>query len=570
MAATREALKNRLKTQLEFVYGEHADAAFHRLSALLEQYSHRLEPRLRTAWSEKDAMLITYADSLIGTRPSLPVLHEFLRQHFSSTLSFVHLLPFFPYSSDDGFSVIDYRMVREDLGNWSDVEALSRDFHPVFDAIINHVSAESHYLKAYLAGDPEYDDFFIALPPDTDVSAVVRPRNLPLLHDFASVAGKKWLWTTFSRDQVDFNFANPAVLLEILDILLFYAVCGATMIRLDAVPFMWKRLGTSCSHLSENHAIVKIIRAVFDLVAPQVLLLSETNVPHQENIAYFGNGDDEAQMIYNFSLAPLILWSALQENAVDLSCWATGVRKIGPSVTFLNITATHDGIGLRPTEGILSDADRKKLCVLIKERGGEVSMKRNPDGSLSPYELNISYFNAVNPPDCDEDSAIRRFMLTQTVPMSFIGIPGIYIHSLLGSQNWIDGVKQTGRFRSINRECLDVVAVEHELADSSSRRARIATEFRRRLAIRATIPAFHPDIPQEVLQLDPRLFVLRRCGTDDRNEIIAIHNFSGKAITCDISAWGKEFRQDLLDGGRHNPASVAVPPWAALWLTSET
>lgn len=569
METTQEKIATHLKTQLEFIYGDRAEVVLPRLMTLLESYRGRLEPQLRTGWSEKDALLITYADSLTGKEPPLPLLHKFLKKHFPDALTFVHLLPFFPYSSDDGFSVIDYRRVRDDLGGWQDIEALSHDFHPVFDAVINHVSSESHYLKEYLAGNPDYADFFIALPPDTDTAAVVRPRNLPLLHDFDSVTGKKWLWTTFSRDQIDFNFANPAVLLEIIDILLFYAVQGAAMIRLDAVPFMWKRLGTSCSHLPENHAIVKLIRAVFDAIAPQVLLLSETNVPHRENVAYFGDGHDEAQMIYNFSLAPLILWSVLRENAEELSRWAGGVNKIGDEVTFLNITASHDGIGLRPTEGILSDADRAELCAIVKARGGEVSMKRNTDGSLSPYELNISYFDAVNPPDADEDSAIRRFMLTQTVPMAFIGLPGIYIHSLLGSRNWTDGVKATGRARSINRERLAVDAIEPELAESSSRRARIAAEFRRRLAIRATVPAFHPGTPQEVLSLDPRLFALRRQSEDGRAEIIALHNFSGQAVTCDLSAWGTAPRRDLLEGGRHVPAAVTVPPLTALWLAAE-
>jgi len=560
----------RLKKALEVLYGSRAKAILPVLRSRLETYRSQLPPLSpRHCWSEKDALLITYADALTGDGPAIPRLHQFLRQHFPGVLTFVHLLPFFPYSSDDGFSVIDYRQVRDGLGTWTDVQALSRDFHPVFDAVINHVSSQSHYLREYLAGNPDYADFFLALPPDTDTSAVVRPRNLPLLHEFAATDGPQWLWTTFSRDQVDFNFANPAVLLEILDILLFYAAHGATMIRLDAVPFMWKKLGTTCSHLPENHAIVKLIRAVFDLVAPQVLLLSETNVPHRENLAYFGNGSDEAQMIYNFPLAPLLLWSTLRNDATALSDWAQGVGKINDDVTFLNITATHDGIGLRPTEGILSDADRARMVEAVKQRGGDVSLKRNPDGSLSPYELNISYFDAVNPPEADDDTAIRRFLLTQTVPLALIGVPGIYLHSLLGSRNWTEGVRQTGRARSINREPLNAADLVRELSMPCGRRARIAAEFRRRLALRSGISAFHPGVPQEVLRLDPRLFAVRRYDARRGSEIIALHNFSEQPVTCDLSAWSDGFRRELLAEGIYEASKITVPPWTAFWLTAE-
>ncbi len=561
-------IKKRILQRLRFVYGEvAAGTIFADLEKLLESYRGRI-PAAKTGWSEKDSFLIAYGDSIIGGENPLSTLHGFLKRNFREEISFVHLLPFYPYSSDDGFSVMDYREVRKDLGDWDDIRAMGEDFKLVFDGVINHVSSQSRYLREYLSGNPEYADYFISLPPDTDTSAVLRTRNLPLLHDYDSVTGKKWLWTTFSRDQVDFNFANPNVLLEIIDILLFYAEHGATMIRLDAIPYMWKELGTSCAHLPETHELIKLLRDVFDVAAPHVILLTETNVPHHENVVYFGNAGDEAQIIYNFSLAPLILWSVFKQDATVLSDWASGVKKISDNTTFLNITATHDGIGVRPTEGILSAAERMELCELARRHGGDITGKRNSDGSISPYELNVNYFDAINDPGADEsaDLQIRRFMLSQTIPLSFIGIPGIYLHSLLGSRNWTEGVRQTGRARTINREILRKEDLENELCDPSSIRAKVANEYRRLLEIRSKCRVFHPGSPQEIIRLNPKLFCLRRWTEDGKEELFAIHNVSSEAVSFRLLHSGNGSFRDLISGKTYNAETIAVPPWTALWL----
>ena len=284
-----------------------------------------------SGWSERDALLITYGDSLLAP-PAAPlsVLHRFLDSRVGDLLTFVHLLPFYPWSSDDGFAVTDFREVSPEFGTWDDVQALSGDYRLVFDGVINHVSASSVYMKGYAAGDPRYRDFFISLPPDTDTRSVLRTRNLPLLHDYETSEGTKWLWTTFSRDHVDLNYANPAVLLEILDVLLLYAARGASMVRLDAIPYLWKRLGTSCAHLPETHEVIKLIRDVYDLAFPHVLLLTETNVPHRENVSYFGDRGDEAQMIYNFSLPPLVLFALVTGDGTKLTQWARTIEKVEP------------------------------------------------------------------------------------------------------------------------------------------------------------------------------------------------------------------------------------------------
>ncbi|MET0261432.1 MAG: alpha-amylase family glycosyl hydrolase, partial [Rariglobus sp.] len=350
-----------IRSRLRRLYPEDIAAALgDELIMLAARYQSRIAPAA-DGWSQRDAFLITYGDTIKEAgRAPLEALRRFLRAHVGSAISLVHLLPHFPFSSDDGFSVIDYRKVREDLGDWADVEGLAHDYRLVFDAVVNHASQHSDYVKGHCSGDAAYKDFAVAIPDGTDTSAVLRTRNLPLLHPFETVRGLELLWTTFSADQVDLNFRNPRVLAEVTDVLFFYAERGASMLRLDAIPYLWKELGTSCAHLPQTHEVIKLWRDLFDLAAPHMLLLTETNVPHKENVSYFGDRGDEAQIIYNFSLPPLLLWSLHANDATVLTRWAATLDYIGPRATYLNITATHDGIGMRPTEGILTEAQRQE------------------------------------------------------------------------------------------------------------------------------------------------------------------------------------------------------------------
>ncbi|MDR1191966.1 MAG: DUF3459 domain-containing protein [Verrucomicrobiales bacterium] len=559
-----------LTHRLQTIYGPAAAPAIAAdIHQLITQYTGRIPPR-PAGWSQHDALLITYADTLLGPAgtPPLAALHQFLHRHCRRTLSFIHLLPFYPFTSDDGFSVTDFRQVRPDLGGWDDIARLAADYRLVFDAVINHVSEHSHYMNQYRAGNPAYTDFFIALDPATDTSSVLRTRNLPLLHDYPTAAGTRWLWTTFSRDQLDLNYRNPRVLLEILDVLLGYAARGADMVRLDAIPYLWKELGTTCAHLPQTHELIKLIRDVYDRAAPHTLLLTETNVPHRENINYFGTAGDEAQMIYNFTLPPLIVWSLHQGNATTLSAWARGLEFISPRATYLNITATHDGIGMRPTEGILTEPERAELVQLAYDRGGDMTGKRNSDGTISPYELNLSYFDAINDPRAAEplDLQVQRFLLSQAIPLALIGIPGIYIHSLLGTRNDHAGVRRTGRARSINRAQLTLGELEPELADHDTLRARVFHGYQRLLTIRAQESAFHPDARQEIPDLGPAIFAVRRWNPADGHQLLALHNVSAAPVEVPLPTPG----EDLLAARRTHTAHVTLHPYQVMWLTSVT
>jgi glycosidase len=574
---------DRILDKLIFLYGQERGAACHRkLFNLLDsfrashpQFLHQpAAPDERM--SERDVILITYADSLWEPdTPALKTLHAFLCKRLAGVISTVHLLPFFPYSSDDGFSVIDYLSVSPDLGTWDDIDRLGREFRLMFDAVINHVSAHSEWFEGFIAGDPVFQDFFITVDPGADLSSVVRPRALPLLTPVETNHGVQNVWTTFSSDQIDLNYSNPDVLLKVVEVLLFYVEHGASLIRLDAIAYLWKKIGTSCIHLKETHTVVQLLRDILDYVAPAVALITETNVPHAENVSYFGDGTNEAQLVYQFTLPPLLLHTFATEDATALSRWAAGLERVSASTAFFNFTASHDGIGVRPLEGILSRQEIDALARRARAHGGDVSFKTNGDGTRSPYELNVNYFDALSDPGGGEplDVQIGRFLASQAIQMAFMGVPGIYIHSLLGSRNWNDGVARTGRLRSINREKLRLGEVEAALDDSASLRSRVFDAYRALIVKRTAEKAFHPGGPQQVLDLHPAAFSLLRSAPDGGEHIVAIHNVAHRDITIDLSQVPLEHAlryQDVLSGTIvEAKTSLAVMPYQVLWLKAQ-
>jgi glycosidase len=517
------------------LYGEAAGPQVcAQIDQLMERYRTLLPPAAaaqRAVLTQRDAILITYGDQVqqAGVAP-LQSLADFCSQRLAGLVSGVHILPFFPYSSDDGFSVIDYKAVDPALGSWEDVARLGYSFRLMFDAVINHVSVQSAWFQAFLQGEPPFNSYFITVAGSPDLSQVVRPRTLPLLTRFETSSGPKEVWTTFSADQVDLNFHDPAVLLAILDVLLFYAAHRAELIRLDAIAYLWKEIGTACIHLPQTHAVIRLFRAVLDQVAPQVLLITETNVPHPDNISYFGDGANEAQLVYNFALPPLVLHALRTGSGRALSQWAGRLQTPSPGTAFFNFLASHDGIGLNPARGILVDGEIEALVQGALAHGGLVSYKQNPDGSQSPYELNINYFDALSDPNSAEDEALQvdRFMVAQSIMLALSGLPGIYFHSLFGSRGWPEGVHQTGRSRSINRQKLERAALELELNTAGSRRQRVFERFSQLLRARAGCAAFHPSGAQRVLDCGEGVFGLVRTSPEGLEQAVCLHNLTAR------------------------------------------
>lgn len=540
------------------------------LEALADKYAKLV--RKREDWvSERDIMLITYGDSIreSGKNPLLS-LQQFLSENCQDILSAVHILPFYPYSSDDGFSVIDYRTVNPELGDWEDIRRLEQHFDLMFDGVINHISQHSDWFKKYLQGDPKYREYFIEADPNEDYSKVTRPRALPLLTEFETANGIKHLWTTFSDDQIDLNFSNEQVLIEIMDLLLYYAANGARFIRLDAIGFMWKKKGTTCMHLEETHLLIQVMRSVLDAVAPGTILITETNVPHRDNISYFGNGYNEAQLVYQFPLPPLTLHTLQTGNSGKLLEWADSLEPTTESTTYFNFLASHDGIGVRPVEGLLSKAEVQAMADKVQAHGGFVSYKDNGDGTKSPYELNINYLDALSHPDDDQRLKVKRFIAAQSILLSVIGVPGVYIHSLLGSQNDLKGVEETGRYRSINREKLDREALETQL-NGDTLRNKVFSQMKELIQARREQAAFHPNAGQEVIRFDDRLFSIKRTSAAGE-ELLALVNVTGESVETALPAalLGWEEHADVIDilknAAFKGNETRTIEPYQVMWI----
>jgi glycosidase len=552
------------------LYGHDAGSSvFEQLSQLLENFNVRILASHSGGLDQRDSILIAYPDQIqLAGRPSLAVLADFCRLHHLNSITGIHLLPFYPWTTDDGFSVVDYREVDPRYGGWDDIHRLGQNFKLMFDAVINHVSIKSAWFQSLLAGDGRYRDYFILPAENDDLSQVVRPRALPLLTEFQAAEGVVKVWTSFSADQVDLNYANPQVLLEILDVLLLYVSQGAGFIRLDAIAYLWKEPGTPCINLPQTHAIIQLFRAVLDRVAPHVMLITETNVPHEDNISYFGNGKNEAHMVYNFSLPPLILHAFQTGSAETLSRWAAGLE-LPTGAIFFNFLASHDGIGLNPVRGILAEQEIDAIVERTRSHGGLVSLKNQADGGQLPYELNINYFDALNDPDAVEpvDTQVDRFVTAHAILLAMRGVPAIYFHSLVGSRSWREGPLASGHNRTINRRKFQLDELEGLLSDPDALPARVFQRLTQLLQIRGEHPAFHPHGSQEVILAGTGIFALLRASPDGSEQILCLQNVGNREEHLEDLKSFNRWTYDLIENRNLNIESpISLKPYQTLWL----
>jgi glucosylglycerate phosphorylase len=565
-----------VKEHLVFLYGESAagrlDETVKCLMREAREARHSTAPSGKSELTAADCMLITYGDQVrAANKRPLQTLTEFLSTRAMGAISAVHILPFYPSSSDDGFSVMDYYAVDPDLGTWGDLEALGQRFEIMFDAVFNHASAQGVWFGKFLRQEPEWETAFFTVSGDPDLSQVVRPRALPLLTEFETAAGAKRVWTTFSADQADINFSDPRMLLRILEVLLFYVNKGARYIRLDAIAFLWKIPGSSCLHLEQTHRAIQLMRAVLDEVAPDVQLITETNVPHTDNISYFGDGSNEAQLVYNFALPPLVFHTLRTGDATRLRRWAQTLELPSDRVTFFNFLASHDGIGLNPARGILDQEEIDSLVRTALDHNGFVSYKNNPDGTKSPYELNVSYFDALSSPQSaePEDIQIARFLAAHSIMLALRGLPGIYFHSLFGSRGDRKGAEESGIPRRINRKKLSLSELEAALDDPSSVRARVFAGMRRMIEARASHPAFSPYAGQHIPEAPPGLFVTVRNALDER-KVLCMTNVTSASISCTLPAHDG-LKWEPLAGSPQAPSSgeaIRLSPYGVAWFAA--
>lgn len=550
-------LRAKLGSLIAFIYpDDEADAL---VQAVCDAFwPENLKSRQRgrqpgnTLWSEEDAIVITYGNTFFdGAHKPLDLLGDFLHRYLSGTTNGVHILPFFPFTSDDGFAVTDYRMVNSVLGDWDDIRRIAADFTLMSDLVLNHVSSQSAWFSEYLQGHEPYDGFFVEASPEDDLSQVVRPRAHALLREVETAGGTRHVWCTFSHDQVDLDFRNPEVLIEFIRIMRLHIDNGVRILRLDAVAFIWKKAGTPSIHMPQTHAIVRLMRVLADYAAEPVVLLTETNVPNTENLSYFGNRN-EAHAIYNFPLPPLVLHALWSGTSELLNRWQMAMPPAPLGCAYLNFTASHDGIGVRGGEGLITEPDLDRMVGTVEAFGGKVSMRAMPDGTRRPYELNIAFYDAMAGTFAGVDGRQEeRFLCSQTIQMALEGIPAFYIHSLLATRNDQEGYAKTGQNRALNRKRWNYGDLRALLDDGDNEHARILARLSERIRIRRAQPAFHPNATQFTMQFGPRLFGFWRQSLDRDQSIFAIHNVSAEEVAIPVSAInliGGEHWVDLLSG----------------------
>ncbi|MCG2778174.1 MAG: sugar phosphorylase [Desulfobacterales bacterium] len=585
--------RERIGRRLAFLYGKRqAEKYMLELERILRvHYAHKppemlekeknYDPKERL--SEKDMILITYGDIVKGDGDMpLSALHNFVNTYNRGAINTIHLLPFFPYSSDRGFAVVDFRQVDPKLGTWANIREKKRRYDLMFDAVLNHVSSMSEMFREFRNGNPRYLNFFIAYDSPDDLTPdqrkkIFRPRTSDILTRFETIKGPTWVWTTFSEDQIDLNFRNPDVLMQVVDSILFYIRHGADILRLDAVTYIWAEPGTESIHLPQTHEIVKLLRDVVDAVGSGVALITETNVPHKDNVSYFGDGYDEAHMVYNFALPPLVLQAFYREDAGYLSRWAKKIEPPSDLATFLNILDTHDGIGLMGVKEILPGEEIEFIIQTAKERGGYISYKMREDKTEEPYEINTTWWSAINDDNAREDLTlqVRRYLASRSISLVLKGVPGIYVHGAIGTANDHERVRKTGVKRDVNRGVIDARTVEEDLRNPNSKISFLRSYGSRINLIRTQNRAFHPRGKQKVFELSPHAFVVLRTSPEGDDHVLALTNVTGKELQLEISLQelgvDERLRLDLI-GEKHWEAEsgsrlqVVLRPYDVAWL----
>lgn len=572
-----ERLLEKIRVHLEAIYGDSDQTELtDRLVDAMRLREHFYEPQRRASpWSEKDVAIITYGDSVVdGKRPPLRVLKGFLDDRLGDSLSVVHVLPYFPWTSDDGFAVSDYMEVKPELGKWSDIEAIASDYRVMSDLVVNHCSASHEWFQQYQRGEEPGKRFFVEATLEEDLSQVVRPRVTPLRRPTDTPDGLKHVWCTFGHDQIDLNFAEPDLLVELVKVVRAHLDYGVSIFRLDAIAFIWKERGTSCINLPQTHEIVRLMRTLIEHVKPDAVIITETNIPNRENLSYFGNLN-EAHCIYNFSLPPLLLHALVTGSSVYLRRWLMSMPPAQPGTAYFNFIASHDGIGLRPAEGLLSNDEVDQLVASMRQFGGRVSERTLPDGSARPYEINISLTDALQGTTAGPDEwAEDRFICAHAVLLALEGMPAFYIHSLLGTRNDVAKVAQTGINRHINRHQWQDDELSAELDDENSPHAITLRRLLRLIDLRKDQSAFHPNASQFTLHLSDSVFAFFRQSTDRSQSIFCLFNVSDERQSIPLASVNLIVTEqwiDLISGDElaADAMEIEMAPYQAVWLANK-
>lgn len=580
MSSSVSILKHKLIQQLTFIYQDielelSVDALAQDLIDIMQLSDECSTPvPFTNHWSEQDIILITYGDSIVSSdEMPLKTLKHFMDEAFDNTINSVHILPFFPYSSDDGFSVIDYSSVNESLGDWQDINNIAQQYHLMSDLVINHCSSRGVWFDNFIKGAGIGHDFFFTALPDDDLTQVVRPRTSPLLKEVETGNGKKFVWCTFSHDQVDLDFRNPEVLKAFLSIIRQYLDMGVKIFRLDAIAFLWKIVSTKSINLPQTHEVVRLLRTLIESAEPSAIIITETNIPNTQNLTYFGNAN-EAHGIYNFSLPPLLLNTLLTGNCLYLKRWLMSMPPSQDGTMYFNFIASHDGIGLRPAEGLLNESELDTLIKTVDNFGGKVSWRTADTGEQKAYELNISLYDALQGTiDGKDQYNFERFICAHAIMLGLEGIPGIYIHSMLGTQNDYKKLANTHHNRSINRRRWDKTELQTALNNSDLHHKNVLSTLKSLINIRIKQAAFHPNATQFTLHLGLELFGFWRQSLDRKQSIFCVSNITNKSLTLPLSELNlivTESWFELISATEITELSeeVTLLPYQTVWISN--
>ena len=522
--------------------------------------------------SEKTSIIICYGDSVFDSKQKYLIkgFQNFYQKRLKNYFNTVHFLPFYPSSSDSGFAVKDHYKIDSRIGTWSNISNFAKKNDVMADIVINHSSARGLWFRNFLKDKKPGKNYFLTVNTKFNTSKVVRPRDHELLKKINIFKKTEYLWRTFSPDQLDLNFKNPVVLLRFIKIMINLVNHGVTIFRLDAIAYLWKESGTKCINLKQTHEIIKLFRLICSLLNVKTILVTETNLPEKENLSYFGK-KDEANWIYNFSLSPLLIHAFLFENSSYLSRWSKQLPSTKLGNNYLNFIASHDGIGMRPAEGILNKKSTRDLLIRLKKNGSKFSYRKIKGKSKKVYEANITVFNALKKSNIDKEGKFyfERYISAHAIMISFEGVPAVYFNSLFGTSN--DEAKYiiTGNNRDINRYRWNQKHILNQLKNSKSKQSIFYKSLTNLLSIRTKQKAFHPNASRTTLNMGSKIFCFQRKSIDKKQSIICLTNLSSKAqyltLNKKLRSWKNLINQKLyiLPNKR-----LKLEPFQTVWLSN--
>lgn len=573
--------KEKIIKNLNFLYGEkEAKKIYPELEKIVIKYLKKIKKGKKKYqneyFSEKDVILIVYGDNIKNKKePTLKTLSGFLGK-IKKYINIVHIIGLFLYSSDRGFSIIDFKKINPRFGKFSHLKKIEKNFKLLIDFVCNHISSKSDWYKKFAKGDKEYQNFFICfdkLPEKEKIECVFRPRTTPLLVKRNLAIGRKWLWRTFCHDQIDLNYQNPKVLLKMIDVFLFYVERGAKLIRLDAIGYIWKKLGTTCFLTKESHVFIQLLRNILDIVSPDTLLIAEVNIGIKENLTYLGKKEKEAQLIYNFTLAPLVLYSFYKENTKKLINSLNLFDFTSKSKNIINILDCHDGISVVGAKDVLSQKEIKFLEKEILKRNGKINYKKEKN-KKTPYEFNITWWSAIEEKKESEILNIKKYIASRGIQFSLKGIPAIYFLGLFGIENCISCYEKTKKTRDINRKRFTENKIKKFLLEQKMKENKVFYEILRLLKYRNKEKAFHPAGEQIPLFLNKKLFSIIRISPNKKEKILVIINISRDNIKIKIKPeeiyTSRKHLLNIIDKTillcQKDGFNILVHPYQILWL----